>query len=371
MADQDAHFGRSDGWCLKGKGAARLEIHIVDHRPVFSDWVSVTREHEAVAHAKQTYQRFPLLTTTWRQRCDSQTSSPHLPRRYDVESYLAAMPRERDGLLSEKHYDDDAIMVPSDSESEDESEQTVDAREGDRAILKETEEHEKLLHKPSRLERARGAFGLGEGIQDGGSSKKTGRRRSHSARKRGMSTPDKMETGFDDSASVSSFDVHDPGWDTKPSKKSHCGRLTLIYLSIVGLFAILLFGAYTVSPKRHKLAPTEHRLTKYTNGTHIFRPTTILISLDGFRADFLNRGITPALNAFIASGVSPRYMLPSFPSVTFPNHFTLVTGLYPESHGVVGNQFWDPDFQEEFLVHQHEGFNAPQMVDGRATVGHG
>lgn len=41
-------------------------------------------------------------------------------------------------------------------------------------------------------------------------------------------------------------------------------------------------------------------------------------------------------------------MKPSFPSVTFPNHFTLVTGLYPESHGVVGNTFWDPDLQEEF-----------------------
>jgi predicted AlkP superfamily pyrophosphatase or phosphodiesterase len=41
-------------------------------------------------------------------------------------------------------------------------------------------------------------------------------------------------------------------------------------------------------------------------------------------------------------------MTPSFPSVTFPNHFTLVTGLYPESHGVVGNTFWDPDLGEEF-----------------------
>ena len=41
-------------------------------------------------------------------------------------------------------------------------------------------------------------------------------------------------------------------------------------------------------------------------------------------------------------------MLPSFPSVTFPNHYTLVTGLYPESHGVVGNSFWDPDLLEEF-----------------------
>lgn len=41
-------------------------------------------------------------------------------------------------------------------------------------------------------------------------------------------------------------------------------------------------------------------------------------------------------------------MLPSFPSVTFPNHFTFVTGLYPEAHGLVGNTFWDPELEEEF-----------------------
>lgn len=41
-------------------------------------------------------------------------------------------------------------------------------------------------------------------------------------------------------------------------------------------------------------------------------------------------------------------MLPSFPSVTFPNHYTIVTGLYPESHGIVGNTFWDPKLKEEF-----------------------
>jgi predicted AlkP superfamily pyrophosphatase or phosphodiesterase len=85
-----------------------------------------------------------------------------------------------------------------------------------------------------------------------------------------------------------------------------------------------------------------------SNGTSNFAATTILISLDGFRADFLSRGLTPTLNAFIAEGVSPKYMLPSFPSVTFPNHYTLVTGLYPESHGVVGNTFWDPILKEEF-----------------------
>lgn len=85
-----------------------------------------------------------------------------------------------------------------------------------------------------------------------------------------------------------------------------------------------------------------------SNGTSTFLPTTILISLDGFRADFLYRNLTPTLNSFVQSGISPRYMNPSFPSLTFPNHFTLVTGLHPESHGIVGNTFWDPESEMEF-----------------------
>lgn len=80
----------------------------------------------------------------------------------------------------------------------------------------------------------------------------------------------------------------------------------------------------------------------------MFAPTTILISLDGFRADFLYRNLTPTLNQFIQEGISPKYMLPSFPSVTFPNHYTMATGMYPEAHGIVGNTFWDPELDKDF-----------------------
>lgn len=118
-----------------------------------------------------------------------------------------------------------------------------------------------------------------------------------------------------------------------------------IPVTLLLLFGLLLLGAYTMSQGRKgRRSPPELR----SNGTSNFAPTTILISLDGFRADFLDRDLTPTLNSFIEDGVSPKYMLPSFPSVTFPNHWTMVTGLYPESHGVVGNTFWDPDLQEEF-----------------------
>ncbi|WP_353228344.1 ectonucleotide pyrophosphatase/phosphodiesterase [Novosphingobium sp.] len=67
----------------------------------------------------------------------------------------------------------------------------------------------------------------------------------------------------------------------------------------------------------------------------------ILVSIDGFRADYLDRGVSPMLSALAASGVRADAMIPAFPSVTFPNHTTLVTGLYPDHHGIVNNSFRD------------------------------
>jgi predicted AlkP superfamily pyrophosphatase or phosphodiesterase len=125
------------------------------------------------------------------------------------------------------------------------------------------------------------------------------------------------------------------------------GKFTLIFAIITGAFAALLYGAYNATGTR-RASPATNSPKTVSNGTSLFAPTTLLISLDGFRADFLHRDLTPTLAAFIRAGVSPKYMLPSFPSVTFPNHFTLVTGLYPESHGVVGNTFWDPESKQEF-----------------------
>jgi predicted AlkP superfamily pyrophosphatase or phosphodiesterase len=68
----------------------------------------------------------------------------------------------------------------------------------------------------------------------------------------------------------------------------------------------------------------------------------ILISIDGFRADYLERGLTPNLAALAADGVRAQAMRPSFPSLTFPNHYSLVTGLYPDHHGIVNNTMVDP-----------------------------
>lgn len=77
-------------------------------------------------------------------------------------------------------------------------------------------------------------------------------------------------------------------------------------------------------------------------GDKAARPPVILISVDGLRPDYLKRGVTPHINALAAAGVTTPAMRPSFPSLTFPNHYTLVTGKRPDNHGIVNNTMVDP-----------------------------
>lgn len=314
---------------------------------------------------------------------------------------------QRDGsLLSPAGYDNDAFSVHTDSGSDSEDDQIVrgartsgEIREHDRSLLHEEDEREEILGREgrgrngSKLSPLKNIFGKAyanlprknnEGRVDSGEEKETGsgrreRRRQRRARrkerkerimneasngedgelmyemeeggmKEGSSTGDSSET-------EGSFERDQRGMrrlaEQKSTRRQKFRRFCFIYLLIIIGFIGLVFGAWRLSIGRKtsdKIVDQEY----FNNGTALFAPTTVLISLDGFRADFLNRGITPRLNAFIKEGISPVYMTPSFPSVTFPNHYTLVTGLYPESHGVVGNTFWDPDMKEQFY-YTHPG----------------
>jgi predicted AlkP superfamily pyrophosphatase or phosphodiesterase len=72
-------------------------------------------------------------------------------------------------------------------------------------------------------------------------------------------------------------------------------------------------------------------------------PPLILISLDGFRWDYCAKHPqeTPHLRKLAAEGVSARALIPVFPSNTFPNHYSIVTGLYPSHHGIINNDLFD------------------------------
>ena len=76
-------------------------------------------------------------------------------------------------------------------------------------------------------------------------------------------------------------------------------------------------------------------------------PEVILISIDGYRAEYLARGENPVLDELAAHGVRARWMVPSFPTVTEPNHYTLLTGMYPDQNGIVNNDIADREIQPE------------------------
>ena len=71
-------------------------------------------------------------------------------------------------------------------------------------------------------------------------------------------------------------------------------------------------------------------------------PPLLVISLDGFAREYLDRKLVPSLDLLSKCGDRADYVFPSYPSKTFPNHYTIATGLYPEAHGIVDNAAYDP-----------------------------
>jgi len=77
--------------------------------------------------------------------------------------------------------------------------------------------------------------------------------------------------------------------------------------------------------------------------TETFENYVVVVSFDGFRWDYADLYEAPAFDALAAEGVRAERMIPSFPTKTFPNHYTLATGLYPDHHGIINNSFYAPE----------------------------
>ena len=112
------------------------------------------------------------------------------------------------------------------------------------------------------------------------------------------------------------------------------GRHALAKLAFAGLLAVLFSAAGCTAVREVEPAP----------------PSLILVSFDGFRWDFMDRVPTPALDRLAAAGVRAERLVPSFPTKTFPNHYTVVTGLYPGHHGIVSNNIRDLEIEESFSL---------------------
>lgn len=282
-------------------------------------------------------------------------------------------PSSRDpSLLSPKAYDEDASSLHSDQESDSDDDAVLhrartstEIRDHDRMVLLEEEEREEMIRRNSGKRsglRRKSSFGLlGEGVKDtfgsvrgvfqkvrrGSDSalmdersdertdkaqNKRDRRRERRRRKRERVSLEAehgesghlmykleegdLKTGSDTGESSDmdgSADLDMSGLDhMRDDKRRQWRRWKFIYLLIALFFGILVMGSWRLSMGRK--TNTAQKL--FNNGTALFAPTTILISLDGFRADFLERGLTPRLSSLIAEGISPSWMLPSFPSVT-------------------------------------------------------
>ncbi|XP_006200118.1 ectonucleotide pyrophosphatase/phosphodiesterase family member 3 [Vicugna pacos] len=88
-------------------------------------------------------------------------------------------------------------------------------------------------------------------------------------------------------------------------------------------------------------------------------PPVILFSMDGFRAEYLQTWGTliPTINKLKTCGIHSKYLRPAYPTKTFPNHYTIVTGLFPESHGIIDNNMYDVNLNKNFSLSSKEKDN--------------
>lgn len=110
--------------------------------------------------------------------------------------------------------------------------------------------------------------------------------------------------------------------------------LFLVFVIVVATIAIVF--SYS-SCKTEKAEPQ--------NDTYV-----VMLSLDGFRWDYPYIANTPVLDSLRKVGVKAESLKPSFPTKTFPNHYTIATGLYPDHHGIVENSFYAPDLDKYYKI---------------------
>lgn len=116
------------------------------------------------------------------------------------------------------------------------------------------------------------------------------------------------------------------------------------------------FGRFHILTILFLFLPNRGTLVSANDKIALTQNTVILISYDGFRWDYMDKVHTPNLNVIAGNGVRAKHLISTFVTKTFPNHFTLVTGLYEETHGLVGNTFFDPVFNETFYIDAHSNY---------------
>lgn len=122
------------------------------------------------------------------------------------------------------------------------------------------------------------------------------------------------------------------------------GQIRTRVSSALLVVMLTAFACYAQS-----IAPVIEVANPPNAAAQLSKPYVLLVSLDGFRYDYAERYGAKHLLELAARGASaPHGMIPAFPSLTFPNHYSIVTGLYPDHHGIVANGFYDPARKEKY-----------------------
>ncbi|KAI9508874.1 midasin nuclear AAA ATPase [Russula earlei] len=165
-----------------------------------------------------------------------------------------------------------------------------------------------------------------------------------------------------------------PLYSRRPLSSFGPARIMLVISTLLGL----VFGVsyWVFAPPCPSKALHFNGNSLRSNGTHQFKRTVVLVSIDGLRysafyahqllfaddishrADYLDRGLTPHLLDISKKGLRAKFMKPIFPTLTFP------TGLYAESHGIVANNFWDVETDSEFYYANVSCTSQPHWWNG-------
>ncbi|KAL7137625.1 hypothetical protein ABFS83_10G106000 [Erythranthe nasuta] len=124
-----------------------------------------------------------------------------------------------------------------------------------------------------------------------------------------------------------------------------------VALSATIALAFLFFS--TTSSSVNPVSTDHHSVSKPLS--KLKRPVVILVSFDGFRFGYQYKTDTPNIDRLIKNGTEAELgLIPVFPTLTFPNHYSIATGLYPTSHGIINNKFTDPTTGEQFTLRSRE-----------------
>ncbi|KAE8658179.1 hypothetical protein F3Y22_tig00116974pilonHSYRG00100 [Hibiscus syriacus] len=169
--------------------------------------------------------------------------------------------------------------------------------------------------------------------------------------------PTQEEDPSSHSRSLLSFNTDspfDPPAKTSPSKP----RTTIIFIALILFTCIAISAAFAFaflfySSSSSSFSATAHNVSRPLK--KLEKPVVILISSDGFRFGYQFKTSLPNIHRLIANGTEAELgLIPVFPTLTFPNHYSIVTGLYPAYHGVINNRFVDPNTGEVFTMSSHE-----------------